>query len=203
MYTTFYPTNVVTRTNLPAWVDDVDDVEAKVVNDPVTELIVTQLELGQLPKGSHATVKARLDAIEMTSKARGFHTGAPVAVVTGTWTKIVLNGESYDALGEFDHASTYRFTATKSGYYQINAAYLLNLTTTGHYFRIAVRKNGTAYITANFSASIVIMLSAVISDVIPLAVDDYLELYIYHNAGANRSYYAGSDDTFMSIHQLS
>jgi len=60
MYTTAYPTNVATRTNLPVWVDNVDDVEAKVVNDPVSELIATQKELGALPKGSAADLTTRL-----------------------------------------------------------------------------------------------------------------------------------------------
>jgi len=60
MYTTMYPTNIPSRTNLPVWIDNADDVESKVINDPVTELIATQTELGQLPKGSTASVAARL-----------------------------------------------------------------------------------------------------------------------------------------------
>ena len=60
MYTTVYPTDIPTRTSLPVYADDVDDVKAAVVNDPVSELIATQTELGKLPKGSCADLTARL-----------------------------------------------------------------------------------------------------------------------------------------------
>jgi len=60
MYTTVYPTDIANRTNLPVWVDNVDDVEAKTVNDPVTELIAVQKELGTIPSGSAASLTARL-----------------------------------------------------------------------------------------------------------------------------------------------
>ena len=60
MYTTVYPTAIVSHANLPVWIDDVDDVEAKVVNDPVTELIAVQAELGTLPSGSTADLTTRL-----------------------------------------------------------------------------------------------------------------------------------------------
>lgn len=60
MYTTFYPTNIVSRTALPVYIDDVDDVEANVVNDPISELVATQAELGTLPSGSAADLTARL-----------------------------------------------------------------------------------------------------------------------------------------------
>jgi hypothetical protein len=59
-YETNYPTSIPDRTDLPAYVDNVDDVEAKVVNDPTTELIAALTELGTLPKGSAADVASRL-----------------------------------------------------------------------------------------------------------------------------------------------
>ena len=60
MYTTVYPTGIPSRTGLPVWVDNVDDVEALVVNDPVTELLACLNELGTLPSGSTADLTTRL-----------------------------------------------------------------------------------------------------------------------------------------------
>jgi len=60
-YDTNYLTTIPDLTDLPNYVDDVDDVEAKVVNDPKVELLACLTELGTLPKGSTASVKARLD----------------------------------------------------------------------------------------------------------------------------------------------
>ena len=42
-----------------------------------------------------------------------------------------------------------------------------------------------------------------ISDIIYLAVDDYLELYTYQNSGGNQTVENGEAKTYLSIHRLS
>ena len=203
MYTTVYPTNIVTRTSLPVYVDDVDDVEAAVVNDPITELVAMQSEMGSLPKGTHASVKARLVACEMLSVARAYYAGSGQSITTGTWTKVALKYESYDALGEFDSTTNYRFTATKEGYYQVNAQCYMLFTTTSKYLQLALYKNGAAVVINRVAVACATQQSGHLADIIHLDVDDYLELYIYHNQGSSRNNFGASDKTFMSIHQLS
>ncbi len=39
-----------------------------------------------------------------------------------TWTKVAFNTESFDTDNCFNNTTTYRFTPTKAGYYQISAA---------------------------------------------------------------------------------
>lgn len=59
-YDTNYPTAIPDLTDLPNYVDNVDDVEAKVVNDPKVELLACLNELGILPSGSAADLTTRL-----------------------------------------------------------------------------------------------------------------------------------------------
>ena len=56
-----YPTTIPTITDLPNRVDDVDWLEAARYNELKKELRAVQTELGTLPKGIYASVKARLD----------------------------------------------------------------------------------------------------------------------------------------------
>ena len=203
MYTTVYPTSIVTRTSLPVYVDDVDDVEAKVVNDPITELVATQVELGLLPKGTHASVKARLVAVEMLSKARAYLNTSTQSIATGTYTKLQLNAENYDALSEFDSTTNYRFTAKGAGYYQVNGALQLLHEAAGKYLRCSIYKNGSIYSEGLIVSGGFEVWTAQISDIVPLAVDDYVELWVYHDGGANRSVDYGTEKTFMSVHKLS
>ncbi len=57
-----YPTAILNAENYPNQTDDISDVEAWVANSLKEEMIALQAELGTLPKGDFATVKARLDA---------------------------------------------------------------------------------------------------------------------------------------------
>lgn len=59
-----YPTTIPTDGNLPDRVDDVDWLYAARYNELKKELRACLTELGTLPKGAHADVKARLVAIE-------------------------------------------------------------------------------------------------------------------------------------------
>ena len=63
-YTDFpkYPTAIFNDTDYPTQVDDTDTVYAALVNALKEEMQACFAELGTLPKGSHASVKARLDA---------------------------------------------------------------------------------------------------------------------------------------------
>lgn len=85
MYTTVYPTAIPSRTNLPVWTDDVDDVEAIVVNDPVTELLACMTELGTLPSGSAASLAARL-AVSLNDD------GSLKSTLSPTFADLTLSG---------------------------------------------------------------------------------------------------------------
>ena len=59
-----YPSAIPDETDLPDYNDDVSWVKAHVINDLKKELRAIMIELGTDPKGIHASVAARLDALE-------------------------------------------------------------------------------------------------------------------------------------------
>lgn len=63
-----YPTEILNLTDYPLQVDNINDVLAVLVNALRDEVIAIQTELGTLPSGASATVKARLDALGTPSK---------------------------------------------------------------------------------------------------------------------------------------
>jgi hypothetical protein len=174
-------------------------------------------ELGDTPSsysgqaGKLPYVKTTEDGLEfLTQKAVGFssraraYLSANQSVPTGAFTKILLNAENYDEQGEFDNVTNYRFTAKKAGYYQVNACAVLNLSVDTARLIAFIYKNGAMVARADSQMSVAnTYVSANVSDVIYLAADDYLELYVWHNCGSNRDIYGGSAYTFLSIHKLS
>ena len=63
-----YPTAVLNTTDYPDQADEVNWVYDYLVNAMRDEVIAIQTELGTLPKGGYASVKARLDAMGVASK---------------------------------------------------------------------------------------------------------------------------------------
>jgi hypothetical protein len=66
------------------------------------------------------------------SRARAYLNGTMVFLPTGVWTKIPFDSESYDEHSEMDTTTNFRFTATKEGYYQVNARLELMTETMEH-----------------------------------------------------------------------
>lgn len=69
-YTDFplYPTSVFSDANYPTQVDNTDTVYAALINALKEEMQACFNELGTLPKGLHASVKARIEALEAQLK---------------------------------------------------------------------------------------------------------------------------------------
>ena len=70
------------------------------------------------------------------------------SVTLGTSTKVQFNSETFDTDNCYDSSTNYRFTPTKSGYYQINSTVNCssgNLTV----FRLYIYKNGSYYLGGN------------------------------------------------------
>ena len=69
-YTDFpkYPTAIFDDTDYPAQVNDVNVVYADLINALKEEMQACFAELGTLPKGYHASVKARIEALEVQLK---------------------------------------------------------------------------------------------------------------------------------------
>ena len=95
--------------------------------------------------------------------------------ITG-WQKVTFDTEIFDTNNEFD-ITTNRFTATKAGYYRINASFHTNDQSNGQLYSIGIRKNGNFYqqITANHHANGPV--DRAINGLIYLAVGEYVEVF--------------------------
>ena len=133
---------------------------------------------------------------------RAYRATTDQSFTASTWTKVQLNAESYDTDNCFDSTTNYRFTPTKSGYYQVNASLNQRRDGTAEMAQ-AVRKNGTAisqyFVVNNYTFAGAI--SAGGADLIYLnGTTDYLELYVFSGgtsphvnsaASENVSYFSG------------
>lgn len=124
------------------------------------------------------------------------------AIPTATWTKVTLDTETFDTNTNFDSATNYRFTPTIAGYYQVNAGLTVTFSVgdvTTDYL-IAIYKNGTVYSQIEQHNAVASVDNAIsISDVVQCdGSTDYIELYVYQAAGADRNLNGGSNQTWMS-----
>ena len=123
-------------------------------------------------------------------------------VTTATWAKVVLDNEVYDVQGEFDNATNYRFVAGVTGYYAIHGSIVWSSTNinSGELCYIAIYKNGTlvSELQVTQHASLTDNLSLNISGILSLDATDYIELYAYHEFGANGTIILAS----LNVHKI-
>ena len=122
---------------------------------------------------------------------------------SSTATKVLWTTEDYDTLGEF---ASSRFTATNDGYYLVNAGVGTDPQSLGAntLFDTRIYKNGSMVFRGAVYAvfSITGRLSARISAVVEMAVDDYIEIYFQQNATANTTGAADGPQTFLTIDRI-
>ena len=122
-------------------------------------------------------------------------------ISNATSTKIQFNTEDYDPGSNYDNATNYRFTASLAGYYLMSA----NVTFTGNNTglrQIAIAVNGTnvAEIDTGPGQAFVIQGGGNLSNIHYLALNDYIEVFVYQNSGGNLD---TAQPTFLSVHLLS
>lgn len=198
-----YPAAIPTITDLPDRTDDVDWLYAARYNELKKELRAALTELGALPKGSYADVKTRLNEGGPSSKCRAYRITSSQSITQNTWVKVQLNAENFDGLNEFDPVTNYRFTAQKAGYYVVNCVVTLESMSDGELMQVAFYKNGTAHTKALSAFGLTTSWKFACGDLIQLAANDYVELYVKHNHGSARNLLPSIESNFMSIHKLS
>ena len=122
---------------------------------------------------------------------------------------IKFDEEDFDLGSDFD-TSTYRFTAPRTGYYQINASIRARFfSSSGDSLRVAVWKNGADELTRNkvYGANTAYEHILSLSDIQYLNANDYLDLRTIMNGGGTATI-GGQDPaadhpyTFLSVAQL-
>ena len=101
---------------------------------------------------------------------------AGLTVTFATATKIQLNTEEFDTNSNFD-TSTYRFTPTVAGYYQISAGLRGGGSSTNTGTTISIYKNGSAYISAISTSAAITQFSTISALVYMNGSTDYIEFY--------------------------
>ena len=169
---------------------------------------------GRLPKANAPTslqTSGSVDALTIAttgpitlplqSAARAYRNGGQ-NISDGTATKVQLNAESYDVLGEFDSTTNNRFTATVAGYYQVNGQVVYPGPDANTRIRAMIYKNG-AEVAANLNTLAYSTDCGVhVSDIVSLAIGDYLELYTQVDGSGTEAITGAATATYMSIHKL-
>ena len=122
-----------------------------------------------------------------------------------TFTKVLLDTESYDVGGNMAVAvGTNKFTAPVAGYYQVSAVVGLTGTGTDKTYHAALYKNGSIYSEAIAMTSAALDIGIPVSDVIPLAVNDTVELYVRaDDVAATADVKTGTSLTYLTVHLIS
>lgn len=122
-------------------------------------------------------------------------------IADSTITLCSLNTSS-NLIGITGDTTNYRFTVTKSGYYKIYGQINFSSPVAAKSYRAYIYKNGSALTRGMFHSSNTDLISANISELIYLDVDDYIDLRCSQFSGGNITINAGDDDTFLIIHKI-
>lgn len=156
--------------------------------------------------GGDVTLSHQL-SIAGASRVRGTKTTAQT-IASGTNTTVQWNSKDFDNLNEFDNVTNYRFTASKAGYYMFSALLLsANVAwVDGALWYLILLKNG-ALIYRGFrhvnTAAETMYYSAILHDILYLAVNDYVEFQILHNRGSDTNTFNSGEHNHFVIHRLS
>lgn len=209
--------DIFTSTFLDLLSDAILAIETELGTDPagastdIKTLLagVTAAEMGQVANIGATTISADqwswLGNMNQ-SRARAYLNSDQLNLVNSTATKITLDTENYDNLGEFDSTTNYRFTATIAGYYQVNAevGWLGTSIVADKRYEAYITRDGANVVSGNATPSGALYFSVAVSDIIYLAAGQYLELWAVSYAGVDTvDVWGGTQNTFMSVHRLS
>ncbi|MCF6132966.1 hypothetical protein [Flavobacterium wongokense] len=120
------------------------------------------------------------------------------ALTNTGWQKINFNTVVFDLNSEF---SAGRFTATKAGYYEVNAGFHTDNQSNLQFYSIGVYKNGALYQQTSANHTNLGPVPRNITCIVSLGVGDYIEIYAEnYQAGVNIDSYFGK--TFFEVKQI-
>ncbi len=120
------------------------------------------------------------------------YAGSSQSVSAGVWTKLQINTEEWDTNSNFD-TSTYRFTPTVAGYYQVNGRVTANAIVS--VLVVSVYKNGSPWKRGTAIANSAGEATSGAALVYLNGTTDYIELYAYFSS--TQSTFVSSDQTFF------
>jgi hypothetical protein len=139
------------------------------------------------PESWFDAVKAATDFLANPPKARVYHSTFQ-AITNTTLTALAFNTERYDTDTIHDTVTNNsRLTCKTAGTYHIQGTISWEAAAAGTYRLCRIRLNGTTLIASSTyapSAFAAVSNDHIVSTDYALAVNDYVELVVQHNAGA-------------------
>jgi hypothetical protein len=120
------------------------------------------------------------------------YAGSSQSISSGVWTKLQINTEEWDTNSNFD-TSTYRFTPTVAGYYQLDGRVTVNAIVT--VVVVAFYKNGSVWKRGTAIANSAGEATSGSSLVYLNGTTDYVELYAFFSSTQNT--FVSSDQTYF------
>jgi len=146
-------------------------------------------------------VAIETDIIE-ASRMRAYITSSDQTIPSLTETKVEFDVESFDTNNEFDPVTNYRFTAKKAGFYRINAIIHWKNTVNNKVYDIRIKKDGTVITHTTGIARGVGELVQETGDLVELAIDEYLEVFVYQTSAATIDLLSGTTHCHLAINKL-
>jgi hypothetical protein len=132
-----------------------------------------------------------------TGPAFSAYSNSAQTISAATLTKIQFNTELFDTNSNYD-TSTYRFTPTVAGYYQVNTS--VNFGTSRTIYIVSIYKNGSRGLGGEnvFSGTLSATTSLNAQNVVQMnGTTDYLEVFAYSDSGTN-AITTGINSTYFS-----
>ena len=121
-------------------------------------------------------------------------------LTAGGWQIVNFNNEAFDTANEFNPA-TNRFTATKAGFYRIDAAFHTNDQSNGNLYSIGISVNGTFEQLTSSDHHGVGIVERSVTCLVQLAVGDFVEVFAENFvSGVDLDGYSGK--TVLEIQQV-
>jgi len=118
------------------------------------------------------------------------------------FTKVALKSETFDTNNNFDAVTNYRYVAPVAGYYQFTGAVAsTNGATPGGVWEAFLYKNNNQAKAGTNARSTATYQNSTVSGLIYLAVNDYIELFIY--AADAVPILTGATNTYLDGHLVS
>jgi len=143
------------------------------------------------------------NAPNISPKARAYLSAAQSNLSNNTWTKILLNTESYDAGSDFDTTNN-RFVAPVTGYYLVSGMVRFENVVADKRYLASIFVNGGNYTSNSVHASTTVALAVPVTVIAPVTAGQYIELYAYQSSGVSTvDVGGGAANTSMVVHLLS
>ena len=145
---------------------------------------------------SQITLKSGATLTNFPTNTPAFMAYAPSgsqSIGSASQTKVNFSTEFFDTDGKYDN-SAMRFTPTVAGKYLITAGLSFAVTGDRNYIIIFIYKNGSELLKSINRSPNVDDNGVVISGLVDLDADDYVEIYAKQNTGSNQTITGSNSD---------